>query len=187
MAGPRWFCVMAEPSRERLAQRSLQAEDIQAFLPLARDMTPSRGEFLRPLFPGYLFALLDLAKPGWGVALRSPGVAQVLGDGTKPLPLAPGFVEGMLRAASKEGWVRDLTPELLALSEGDDVLIAAGPFAGHRGEVLWSSEHRVRLLFRLFGASRDLTLARSEVRKVAKGEGTPHPPPAPMGPSRRTP
>jgi len=175
VAGQRWFAVQARPGRERLAKASLTAAEFQAFLPLALIRRERTGEVETPLFPSYLFALFDVRRDPWGEIMRQPGVLRLLGENKRPRPLPHGFVEGLLVSASLRGVVSNLTPQLAALAAGDEVLLLAGPFADHRGRVLWASGERVRLLFTLFGRPTEAEVARGDVAPWGGEGGCPPP------------
>src|SRR5881394_1363063 len=79
-ANERWFLVRARPKCEFKAEWNLGAQGFRTFLP-KMEKTIRHARQLRtvraPLFPGYLFVVLDLGRDRW-LSIRSTiGVAQL--------------------------------------------------------------------------------------------------------------
>src|SRR5438270_11360622 len=77
----RWFPVHALPKCERKAQWHLGAQGFRAYLPQI-EKTVRHARRLRtvraPLFPGYLFLVLDLERDRWLSVRSTVGVARLL-------------------------------------------------------------------------------------------------------------
>jgi len=125
-----WYVAKTKPRQEEQSSLVLAQRGLEVFLPKVAAWTgrrrsgpPSR---LEPLFPGYLFARLDLHAPEWLAARSAPGVAYFLGAEGVPSPLPDDLVEAVrLRADAqrRHGWRQPF-------QAGDRVLITAGPLAG---------------------------------------------------------
>jgi hypothetical protein len=67
-SGTSWFLAQFKPNSHRIAERTLLRQGFRIFLPLHEETTRIRGKFtvqMRPLFPGYLFVVLNLLQaPG---------------------------------------------------------------------------------------------------------------------------
>jgi transcription elongation factor/antiterminator RfaH len=147
----RWYAVQTQPHAEPRAVAHLERQALTAFCPLAvrtvrhaRRVTRSRA----PLFPGYLFVLLDLARDRWRSVNGTRGVIRLLAQGDTPVPVPEGVVESLRARVDGEG-VIDWTPSLAC---GQSVRICDGPFADLIGRI----EHldgagRVRVLIELMG------------------------------------
>lgn len=114
----------------------------------------------RPLFPGYVFILLDPAHSRWRAIDSSFGVRAIVKSGEFPAPLPEGCVETLI-AMSKTNEV--LTFATL-LNPGENVKFLSGPFAGLIGKL----EHldgagRITVLLDLLGRSTPIRGSASEV------------------------
>jgi transcriptional antiterminator RfaH len=125
-----WYVVRAKPRAEALAAANLRVKNIEVYLPrLASGIARGGGSALRapePLFPGYLFARLVLARD-YHVTAWTPGVANLLcvGEG-QPAAIDDAVVES-LRSRADGGEILKPRP---ALRVGARVEIRNGPFAG---------------------------------------------------------
>ena len=122
-AGRRWFVVVTNHGSEFLARDAIASESAKTgvvpFMPLDQPREiirtnragriVSRRSVPVPLLYRYLFCNFDPANSGWRRLYGTPGVERVLGmTPTAPQPIDPGFIEGMLQRASKEGVVPDV-------------------------------------------------------------------------------
>jgi transcriptional antiterminator RfaH len=80
---PVWCVVAAKPKAERTAHAELHRRGFEAYLPLLTVRLPNRHYRTGPLFPGYLFVKMDLAKP-WNPVRLCPGVFSLLFTDGKP-------------------------------------------------------------------------------------------------------
>lgn len=159
--GARWYAVQAKPRQETTAQRQLNNQHFQAFLPMVASQR-ARSVELVPLFPGYLFVLFDRSRDRWRAICSTRGVKTLMGPSPEnPTAMPRGAVEHLLQTASLRAIVQDITP--LPIAPGSSVRIGAGPFADQSGICLWSDHRRVRLLMEILGGARELELPRSDV------------------------
>jgi transcription antitermination factor NusG len=117
----------------------------------------------RPLFPGYIFVIIDVSKQRWRSVNGTFGVALIMGaERVKPVPL--GLVEALVAswenggAAGPDG----------GLEIGQKVRMLSGPFA----ETLCRLEHlddrgRVRVLLEIMGMEVPAQLDRSAIAPAA--------------------
>ena len=121
-----WYLLYTKPHKEKLVTQSLEARGIESYLPLVR----ARGRHgvwgLRPFFPCYLFAHVDLDAVGLSTVKWTPGLRKLVafGDDAKPVPAAvvdhirerladlkeqgiPKFAAGQ-RGVIKQGPLREL-------------------------------------------------------------------------------
>jgi len=161
---PRWRVIVTSPRAEALARDSIQAIDIAAFLPMVA--RPLRGHsVLQPLFPGYLFALIDTDAPSWGNVFRARGVEDVLRapGSTTPASVPASRVEAIMAHCSARQVVED-DPRPHLIAAGVSVQITTGMWADHRGVCQWSSHDRVALLLDVMGLQ--VNVARRAVREA---------------------
>src|SRR5690242_6449294 len=123
----RWYLVHTRPNGERKAIFNLDAQGFLTFLPqIEKTIRHARRlkTVRRPLFPRYLFVKFDIARDRWTSIYGTVGVAGLLSQADRPVPVPVGIVERLL-ARHEEGITRldrGLTP-------GQRVRILYGPFA----------------------------------------------------------
>ena len=150
--GEHWYAVYAQPHWESIAQLRLQAQNFRTFLPL-HSMTVhharKRQTVLAPLFPRYLFVVLDLRRDRWRAVNSTRGVTSLIMHEGLPAAIRSGVVETLLNSSTPEG-------EICFSSEmapGSRVRLVAGPFAGQLGILRdLSRSGRVRVLIEMMGA-----------------------------------
>jgi len=117
-----------------------------------------------PLFPGYLFVVLDLGRDRWLSVRSTIGVAQLFAnkDG-HPVPVPVGIVESLIEN-SEQGLTR-LDTDLV---KGQDVRILVGPFANFVGTLQRLDDAgRVQVLLHMMGTAVPVTLRRSALAPAA--------------------
>ena len=131
---PPWYAVRVQSKFERVASTVLQDRGFEDFLPLyqASHQWSDRVKRLElPLFPGYLFCRIDLAK-GLLPVVTAPGVLGLVSAGRHPLEIPEAEIE-TVRLVIQSGLPTIPWPGLQA---GSPVLVERGPLAGVEGVVL---------------------------------------------------
>ena len=167
--GPRWFAVHSLLHREAGAQRQLENQGFHTFLPRclkARRHARKLENVLAPIFPRYLFVVLDLARDRWRSVNGTFGVARlVMMAGDRPQPAPHGVVEALIAVADARGVLR--FDEGGRLAVGQKVRILAGPFAERIGLLQrLDGNGRVRLLLDIMGGRIAVTLPRAALVPV---------------------
>jgi transcriptional antiterminator RfaH len=165
--GERWFAARVLPHREATAQFNLRSQGFRSFAPKVR-RTVRHARTLRnvlsPLFPGYIFVILDLAVHRWRTVNSTIGVASLIMGAEQPTPVPIGIVEALMISSETSGLIRfDSSLEI-----GQKVRILSGPFA----EALCRLVHlddkgRVRVLLEFMGTQVTAQLDRSCVAPAA--------------------
>ena len=156
----RWYVVRTLAQRERLAVQPLTNQGYRVFLPLhlkTRRHARKVETILAPLFPRYLFTILDLTSHRWRSINGTFGVERLLMSAGGPQAVPCGLVERLILAAEKDGSVRfDF-----ALQEGQSVKIVAGPFADLIGRLeQLNGKDRVTVLLQLLGGTQKVAMSR---------------------------
>jgi transcriptional antiterminator RfaH len=158
-----WYCVNTHAGKEDLAVRHIAWQGFQLYLPQYHPKWARKNE-LRPLFPGYLFVLLDLHADCW-VPLRSTtGVKQLMEIEGRPQPMQTSLIDTIRQAIEAEEFVAPV-PRLP--SAGDKVRIVAGPLAGVTGICTWNSEKRIRWLMEtVYDGQLTFTCDRAHAERI---------------------
>jgi transcription antitermination factor NusG len=162
--GERWYVATTLPRKEGLAAANLRNQNHRSFLPLElvtrRHARKFRTE-LAPVFPRYIFVILDIGRHRWRSVNGTLGVQRLIMDGDRPLAVVPGVVETLISSSDLRGVLVYQSDELAV---GDRVQLLAGPFAGSLGILRrLDSNGRVQLLLDLLGGPVKVTAARDGV------------------------
>jgi transcription antitermination factor NusG len=165
--GERWFVARVLTHQENRAQFNLHRLGFRSFLPrLRRTVRHARKlrDTLNPLFPGYIFVIIDLSKHRWRSINGTFGVASLIMGGEQPMPVPPHVVEALVASCESHGVVR-LDD---GLEIGQKVRILSGPFA----ETICRLAHlddrgRVGVLLEIMGMEVPTQLDRSAIASAA--------------------
>jgi transcription elongation factor/antiterminator RfaH len=163
----RWFLAHTLPKSESRAELHLGAQGFRTYSPQIQK-TVRHARQLRtvraPLFPRYLFVILDLGRDRWLSVRSTVGVSHLVTtrDG-RPIPVPVGIVESLIER-SDTGLVR-LDNQL---AKGQHVRILSGPFSDFVGTVArLNAAERVQVLLEMMGTAVPVTLHRSAVMPAA--------------------
>ena len=158
-----WCAVQTHMRAEDKAAFHLTRQGYTVFLPkhLKRRKHARRVDWVpAPLFPRYLFIILDLTRDRWRSVNGTYGVERLLMRAGEPEPVPHGLVEQLMGAAEANGLVRFST----SLKEGQTIRVTAGPFADLMGRLeRLDDSGRVRVLLDLLGAKVPVLLPQSFV------------------------
>jgi len=161
-----WFVVHTKPGNEERVKTNLLNQEIESFLPLLKVRQYSGGKLvqrIRPLFPNYLFARLDLGTHYYKVKWTR-GVNKILGSKTGPIPISEKVVE-MIRERAGEDNLIELEDEL---KDGDTIQVTSGPLKDLLGvfKKEMSSKGRVKVLLSLIGVEVPVQISRWQIKKI---------------------
>ena len=163
----RWFLVHTQPKSEHKAELHLGAQGFRTYLPQI-EKTVRHARQLRtvraPLFPRYLFVILDLGRDRWLSVRSTIGVSRLFTrqDG-RPVPVPTGIVESLIERS--DGKLTRLDASLVA---GQQVCILSGPFADFVGTLeRLDDAGRVKVLLEMMGTIVPVTLHRSVLSPAA--------------------
>jgi transcription antitermination factor NusG len=164
--GERWFVARVLHRREASAQFNLHRQGYRSFAPRVRRTirhARTMRNVIAPLFPGYIFVILDLSVAPWRCVNSTIGVASLIMGVEQPMPVPPGVVEALV-AATSSGTVRLVGD----LEIGQKLRILSGPFADTLCRLAeLDDKGRVRVLFEFMGAEVSPRLDRSLVASAA--------------------
>jgi transcriptional antiterminator RfaH len=169
-----WTAARIRPRKERLALHCLNVSGFETYVPRTKDRIVRRGRkvsAIAPLFPSYVFILIELQWYGARFAL---GIANLIMDGERPAKV-PDAVIADLRARERDGLVRLPPPPkaIAAFAAGDELRVRSGPFTGLYGLYAgMAPRERIFVLLRMLGGERTVELAHGDVRKIGTGIGT---------------
>ncbi len=149
----RWYVVQTHPRVEQRAAWHLCNQGFGAYLPeyLKRRRHARRTERVRaPLFPGYLFVAMDIARMRWRAVASTIGVCRLVSDGQSPTPVPAGTVEEIRAREDGDGLIR--MDKQRPFKRGEMVQITSGALVDRAGLFECQVEkERVILLLELLG------------------------------------
>ena len=136
------------------------------FARIVRHARKSR-RVLAPLFPRYLFLILDIERDRWHRVNGTFGVASMVMSRDRPQAAPKGVVEDADRHELADAASRTWAGVSSRSAPGQKVRLAAGPFASQLG-VLENLDDggRVRVLLQIMGAWRSVRVSREDVLPV---------------------
>lgn len=165
---PPWYVVQTKPANEYRVETNLINQDIKVFLPQYESYQFAGSGSLRkirPLFPSYLFAQLDLDLYYYKVKWTR-GVNKILGDGSSPVPVSEDVIQAIRIRMGTDNLVK-LEDEF---KEGDPVYITSGPLKDLQGIFIrkMSDRGRVSILLNAIGlGGAPVQMPRCQIKKVA--------------------
>ena len=161
-----WYVIQTKPGNEDRVKGNLLNQEIEAFLPLVGTYQYRSGKMIqriRPLFPNYLFARLDLGVH-YSKVKYTRGVSKILGSKEGPTPIAETVVETIKGRIGEDHLVK-LENEL---QDGDLVQVTSGPLKDLMGvfQKKMSGKGRVKILLSLIGVDVPVQISRWQVKKV---------------------
>lgn len=163
----RWFLVHTQPHNERKAELHLGAQGFRTHFPQiqktirhARQLRTVRA----PLFPRYMFLILDLGRDRWLSVRSTIGVSSLFTCEDRPVPVPQGVVEALIARTDEAG----LALFDAGLTTGQTVRVWSGPFADFVGTLeRLDAGGRVRVLLTMMGSAVPVMLHRSALLPAA--------------------
>lgn len=125
-----WYAVSTKPNHEKQAEQNIRRLGVECFLPLLKERKLVRRihkTLVGPLFPGYLFAQVNLAEQFRSVSYAR-GVRRIVGFGSSPVPVDISMIDAIKSRLTDSNVCVLEKPE--ELSSGQLVQIKDGPLAG---------------------------------------------------------
>jgi transcriptional antiterminator RfaH len=135
-----WYVIHTEASHDRQVERLVGTAGVKTFAPHIPKTRRRNGD--KPLFPGYVFARLDLQTDTWSTLRRLPGIRSLVEIGGGACPLDDSVVTAIQR------WVHRRAMPGVHLVPGQRVSVQSGPFRDLEGifcETL-SGDERIAIL-----------------------------------------
>jgi len=159
----RWYVARTLPQRESRAAQQLANQGFRSFVPRYwknRRHARKIETVSLPLFPRYIFTILDPGRDRWRSINGTFGIDRLITYGGEPRPVPYGVVERLLEAADPEG---NILFDFY-LREGQSIRVTAGPFADLVGRLERLDDHdRVSVLLEIMGGQVRVSLNQAFV------------------------
>jgi len=164
--GERWFLAHTLPRSERRAEMHLRAQGFRTYLPQIKKTIRHARQFRdvrAPLFPRYLFLIIDPSRDRWLCVRSTVGVASLFTCEGRPVPVPQGVVESLI--AHSDGALTSLDDGLI---KGQSVRIVSGPFANLVGTLdRLDAAGRTRVLLDIMGTAVPVAIRRQALAPAA--------------------
>ena len=162
-----WYVIQTKPGNEHRVEINLSNQEMEILLPLLESFRYASGQMIqkiKPLFPNYLFARLDIDLHYYKVKWTR-GVNKILGNGVDSIPIS----EKVIQTIKDRMGENDLVKLDEGLEEGAVVQFTSGPFKDLMGvfDRKMSDGKRVRVLLSLVGVEVPVQVSRHQIKKVA--------------------
>src|SRR5215469_3670408 len=163
----RWYLVHTLPHNERRAQLHLGAQGFRTHFPTIQK-TLRHARKLRtvraPLFPRYIFLILDPGRDRWRSVWGTVGVSSIYTCEDRPVPVPEGIVETLIQNTDEA----NLALFTSGLTTGQSVRILSGPFANIVGKLeRLDGAGRIRVLLDMMGTAVPVALRRGAICPAA--------------------
>ncbi|MEW6403009.1 MAG: transcription termination/antitermination NusG family protein [Chloroflexota bacterium] len=161
-----WYALHSKPMKEDLLWEQLSLHQIESYYPRIRvkPVNP-RSRKIKPYFPGYVFACVDLERTNLSVLQWMPGSTGIVAfDGT-PATVPDNLIDAIRRRVDE---INAAGGELFeGLKTGESVVIQGGPFSGYEAifDARLSGDERVRVLLRLLNKQLPLELPSGQIQR----------------------
>ena len=163
----RWYLVHTQPHGERKAEFHLGAQGFKSYFPQIQKTIRHARRLMTvraPLFPRYVFLILDVGRDRWLSVRSTVGVSSLFTCEDRPVPVPKGIVEALIAHTNEAG----LALFDARLTTGQTVRILSGPFADFVGTLdRLDGAGRVRVLLTMMGTAIPVTLHRSALLPAA--------------------
>jgi transcriptional antiterminator RfaH len=151
-----WHVAMTKSGAERIAERNLNQQGIDTYLPLTwRHIKKQQTRELIPMFPGYIiFAMGD--DDDWTPIRSTKGLLKIIRFGQDPAQIADDVIEHLQQQESAEG-IHEIPG--MDYEPGDRVRVLDGPFKFY--EAVITAKPRDRLAVLLSGMGREIKMILS--------------------------
>jgi len=172
----RWYAIQAYSGSEVSVKKAIMAlveeQGIQDRLadivvPMEDVIELKKGKqkiVERPLYPGYVFAKLDLDTNLWQKIQSLSKVGKFIGEAKKPTPLSDKDIELILEKAHN----KSAPKPKVNFSTAEVVRIIDGPFANFTGivEEYDMAHGKLKLNVSIFGRSTPVEILCTQVEKI---------------------
>lgn len=119
-----WIVALTKPNQEGIAELNLKRQGFEPYCPRYLQEKPGKPTTIRPLFPRYMFVLIDTF---WSSIMGTRGISRVLLGDNGPQTLPTSVIES-LKAREINGLVALIAPPKFL--PGAKVKITEGSFEG---------------------------------------------------------
>ena len=167
MSSKSWYLIFSKARQEAVAQRNLERQGYQVFLPLVSQKSCEsrvRKTITAPLFPRYLFVELDQFTDNWSPIRSTRGVQALVRFGEDAARVPQDLVQSL------QSHAEDLSKCLLQKDRfdvGEKVALIDGPFSGYEGIIhAQQGQDRAIVLLNIVSHYTQVTVGCNTITKL---------------------
>jgi transcriptional antiterminator RfaH len=147
----KWFLVYTKAREEERAKKNLENQGFETFLPMIayEKISQPKSFCLKPMFPRYLFIIINVERDNWHLIKSTRGVSHVVLFGSKFAAVPNAVIEFIkTRVNDYSIFKQKVTRQLF--QKGDKLVIKKGVMKGKEAEFLsMTGKERARILLKL--------------------------------------
>ena len=159
-----WYLIQFKPNSHRMAERNLQRQGFETFLPMQKITQRKASHFVsdaKPFFPGYMFVSVNSELAPWRTINSTMGVSRLVNFDGNPKPLPLQLISGLMQRCDAAGTMLPLN----RFNEGDSVEMLTGPFANFIAKVdTIDPEQRIWVLMDFMGQKTRLQVTADQLQ-----------------------
>lgn len=165
-----WYTFHTKPNAEYQVAQTLRQRGLEVFLPEVKAPRSRRRRKMKPFFPSYLFAKVDLKAIGISKLRWVPGLNRLVAFGDQPIPVPEEIIEYILdnlEALQAQGGLPTHN-----FKPGDTVRITSGPFEGMEAifDQGTTSAERVQVLLEILGRASRMEIDPDQLETAADSD-----------------
>jgi len=149
----KWYAINTKPHSEFKVINYLNYNSVETFMPkifLNRSHAGKKDKVIKPLFPSYLFASIDINNSSFRKINNTFGVKSILGYGKEPAEVSNTVIDSLMEITDAEGLVKNINKSYYNI--GQEIKINDGPFMGFVGKFCgMKDDQRVIILLNILG------------------------------------
>lgn len=159
-----WYCIQTKSRQEEVAKENLHRQGYEVYLPMSPvDKRKCKVKEKEPLFPGYIFTLLDDQVGDWSTIEYTYGVINLVRFGDKPA-IVPNSLIGELKLNDCDDGVQSLA--VIDYQTNDPVIIKSAPFQHCHAIVHSAANDRVTLLMDILGTETRVHMSYADIEPI---------------------
>ena len=148
---PQWFLIYTKPRQEDRAKKNLENQGFVIFLPMIayEKISQSKSISLEPMFPRYLFIIINTEKDNWAHIKSTRGVSHVVLFSNKFAAVPNAVIEFIKSRVNNHSIIKQKVTRQL-FQKGDKLVINKGIFQGKEATFFSKTgKERVKVLLKL--------------------------------------
>ena len=160
-----WYCVQTKVRQEGDAANHLEQQGYEVYAPLTySDKRKAKKQEVEPLFPGYIFTLLDEHVGDWSPIRSTYGVVKLVAFGERPAKVPASMIAELRNAESDQGI--HLIPGI-EYQTNDPVQVKSGPFKYCKAIFKTKNRDRVTLLMDIMGKETMIQMGYKNIEPLS--------------------
>ena len=159
-----WYLLQFKPNSYRIAERNLQRQGFETFLPMQKITHRKGSRFVsdvKPFFPGYMFVNVNSDLAPWRTINSTMGVSSLVSLEREPKPLPLQLISGLMLRCDASNTI--LPPN--SFKVGDHVEMISGPFADFIAMVdMIDPKQRIWVLMEFMGQKTRMQIASDQLQ-----------------------